>query len=178
MFLLGLVGTASSVNVLLKDPYVRQTTSLFRKLTIALVGIGSIEPSSLVASSGNVFSTKELEEIQSCGAVGDICLRFYDANGREVRDPVGNRVIGIDLDMFGRVPRAVGIAGGNRKYAPIPGALRGKHINILITDQFTAAKLVKTESQRASTRSEYSAKAYGSSAAALTCSKSESSPQS
>jgi DNA-binding transcriptional regulator LsrR (DeoR family) len=104
MFLLGLVGTASSVNVLLKDPYVRQTTSLFRKLTIALVGIGSIEPSSLVASSGNVFSTKELEEIQSCGAVGDICLRFYDANGREVRDPIGNRVIGIDLDTFGRVP--------------------------------------------------------------------------
>jgi hypothetical protein len=42
------------VDVLLKDPYVQQTVRLFGKLTIALVGIGSIEPSSLVASSGNV----------------------------------------------------------------------------------------------------------------------------
>ena len=96
--------------------------SLFGKLTIALVGIGSIEPSSLVASSGNVFSTKELQEIRDRGAVGDICLRFYDATGREVQDAAGNRVIGIDLETFRHVPRAVGIAGGNRKYAAILGA--------------------------------------------------------
>ena len=139
----GVVGAASSVNVLLKDPYVQQTVNLFSKLTIALVGIGSIEPSSLVASSGNVFSAKELQEIRGRGAVGDICLRFYDASGQEVRDPAGNRVIGIDLDTFGHVPRAVGIAGGKRKYAAILGALRGKRINILITDQFTAANLGK-----------------------------------
>ena len=140
----GVVGAASSVNVLLKDPYVQQTTSLFNKLTISLVGIGSIEPSSLVASSGNVFSRKELQEIRSRGAVGDICLRFYDANGQEIRDPAGNRVIGIDLDTLAHIPRAVGIAGGHRKYAAILGALRGRRINILITDQFTAAKLVKS----------------------------------
>jgi DNA-binding transcriptional regulator LsrR (DeoR family) len=139
----GVVGAASSVNVLLKDPYVKQTTGLFSKLTIALAGIGSIEPSFLVASSGNVFSAKELQEIRSRGAVGDICLRFYDSSGREVRDPAGNRVIGIDLDTFSQVPRAVGIAGGDRKHAAILGALRGKRINILITDQFTATRLAK-----------------------------------
>lgn len=143
----GVVGAASSVNVLLKDPYVKRTTSLFNKLTIALVGIGSIEPSLLVASSGNVFSARELQEIRGRGAVGDICLRFYDSSGREVRDPAGNRVIGIDLDTFGRVPRAVGIAGGNRKHAAILGALRGKRINILITDQFTAARLAKADAR-------------------------------
>jgi DNA-binding transcriptional regulator LsrR (DeoR family) len=139
----GVVGAASSVNVLLKDPYVQQTLELFNKLTVALVGIGSLEPSSLVASSGNVFSAIELQEIRARGAVGDICLRFYDGSGQEVEDPAGNRVIGIDLDTFRRVPRAVGIAGGGRKYAAILGALHGKHINILITDQFTAAKLAK-----------------------------------
>jgi DNA-binding transcriptional regulator LsrR (DeoR family) len=141
----GVVGATSSVNVLLKDPYVQKTVSLFDKLTIALVGIGSIEPSSLVASSGNVLSTKELQDIRGRGAVGDICLRFYDANGREVRDPAGNRVIGIGLDTLGHIPRAVGIAGGKRKYAAILGALRGKLINILITDQFTAKRLGKVE---------------------------------
>ena len=139
----GLVGAASSVNVLLRDPYIHQTIHLFRKLTVALAGIGSMEPSSLVASSGNVFSREELEEIRDHGAVGDICLRFYDANGREIRHRLGKRVIGIDLETFGRVPRAIGIAGGSRKFAAILGALRGKHINVLITDQFTAAELAK-----------------------------------
>jgi DNA-binding transcriptional regulator LsrR (DeoR family) len=148
----GVVGSASSVNVLLRDPYVKQTTSLFSELTIALVGIGSIEPSSLVASSGNVFSAKELQEIRSRGAVGDVCLRFYDSGGREVRDPAGNRVIGIDLDTFSRIPRAVGIAGGSRKHAAILGALRGKLINILITDQFTAARLAQADMRTARER--------------------------
>ncbi|HEY5743897.1 MAG TPA: sugar-binding transcriptional regulator [Terrimicrobiaceae bacterium] len=142
----GVVGAAGSVNVLLKDPYVKEAISLFDKLTVALVGIGSIEPSSLVASSGNVFSARELEEIRNRGAVGDICLRFYDSKGREVRDPAGNRVIGIDLETFSRVPRAVGIAGGERKHAALLGALRGKLINILVTDQFTAARLARAES--------------------------------
>ena len=143
----GVVGATSSVNVLLKDPYVRETIGLFDKLTIALVGIGSIEPSSLVASSGNVLSAKELQNIRGRGAVGDICLRFYDADGQEIRDPAGNRVIGIDLETLGHVPRAVGIAGGKRKYPAILGALRGKLINILITDQFTARRLAKVETR-------------------------------
>ena len=58
-------------------------------------------------------------------------------SGRESGD------IGIELDAFGHVPRAVGIAGGKRKDAAILGALLGKRINILITDQFTAAELAK-----------------------------------
>ena len=101
-----------------------------------------------MASSGNVFSTEELQKIRHRGAVGDICLRFYDSAGREVRDAIGNRVIGIDLETFKRIPRAVAIAGGIRKHAAILGALRGKLINILITDQFTGARLVKDSSAK------------------------------
>jgi DNA-binding transcriptional regulator LsrR (DeoR family) len=54
---------------------------------VALVGIGSIEPSSLVASSGNVFDRTKKFRLRRGGYLSE----FYDANGREVRDPVGNR---------------------------------------------------------------------------------------
>ena len=67
----------------------------------------------------------------------------------EVQDPAGNRVIGIDLETFVHVPRAVGIAGGHRKYAAILGALRGKRINILITDQFTGRLAETSQSPKA-----------------------------
>jgi DNA-binding transcriptional regulator LsrR (DeoR family) len=37
----------------------------------------------------------------------------------------------------------VGIAGGGRKLAAIRGALEGKLINTLITDRFTAERLIQ-----------------------------------
>jgi len=141
----GVVGSGSAAKVLVQDPYVREVVALFEKVTLALVGVGSIEPSALVASSGNIFSREELETLQRKGAVGDICLRFYDVNGREVNGALDGRVIGIDLASLRRVPRSVALCGGKRKFAAILGALRGKWVNTLITDQYTAQRLLKAE---------------------------------
>jgi DNA-binding transcriptional regulator LsrR (DeoR family) len=141
----GVVGSASAAKVIAQDPYVSEVMALFEKVTLALVGVGSIEPSDLVASSGNIFSREELEALQRKGAVGDICLRFYDVNGREVKGAFDGRVIGIDLASLRRVPRSVALCGGKRKFPAILGALRGKWVNTLITDQYTAQRLVKAE---------------------------------
>jgi DNA-binding transcriptional regulator LsrR (DeoR family) len=87
----------------------------------------------------------ELEDLQQNGAVGDICFCFYDANGREVRGALEGRVIGIDLESLRRVQRSVAICGGKKKFPAILGALRGKWVNTLITDQYTAQRLVKAQ---------------------------------
>ena len=125
------------------DQFVKNALALFDKVTLALVGIGSVAPSKLLASSGNVFSTDELEMLRTQGAVGDLCLRFFDAQGQPVHTPLNERVIGISLDQLKKVQRSVGIAGGKRKTAAIQGALAGGWINVLITDHFTARRLVK-----------------------------------
>src|SRR5215469_4554155 len=65
----GIVGSTNAAKVLLRDPNVSNTLALFKKVTLALGGIGSLEPSALVASSGNVFSRVELESMQKNGAV-------------------------------------------------------------------------------------------------------------
>jgi DNA-binding transcriptional regulator LsrR (DeoR family) len=103
----------------------------------------------MLAASGNVFSAKELKSLSDRGAVGDICLRFFDASGAPVITPLNERVIAIELTDLKRVDRVVGIAGGRRKYAAIRGALRGGRINVLITDRATAERLVKTASSTA-----------------------------
>ena len=53
------------------------------------------------------------------------------------------RVISMDLKQLSKVNRAIGVAGGSRKYSGILGALRGHWVNIIITDHFTADRLVK-----------------------------------
>src|SRR5262249_10241863 len=83
----------------------------------------------------------ELEELHELGAVGDICLRFYDADGVPVASELDERVIGLDLERLRRPKRAVALAGGPRKYAAILGALPGRFVNVLITDRFTAERL-------------------------------------
>jgi DNA-binding transcriptional regulator LsrR (DeoR family) len=75
--------------------------------------------------------------------VGELCLRFYDAEGRPVKGALEGRVIGIELEALRRVPRAVALGGGRRKVAAILGALRGGWVNTLVTDQFTAQRLAK-----------------------------------
>jgi DNA-binding transcriptional regulator LsrR (DeoR family) len=57
----------------------------------------------------------------------------------------------MQLEQLRKVERSVGIAGGKRKFEAIRGALRGKFINVLITDRRTAGRLiegVKTESSK------------------------------
>jgi DNA-binding transcriptional regulator LsrR (DeoR family) len=142
----GAVGSADARRVMLKDRYVLEAMTLFKSISVALVGIGAVTPSKMLAASGNVFSAKELKSLSERGAVGDICLRFFDANGVPVVTPLNERVIAIELADLKRVDRVVGIAGGRRKFPAIRGALRGRRINVLITDRSTAERLVKDAS--------------------------------
>jgi DNA-binding transcriptional regulator LsrR (DeoR family) len=138
----GVVGSAASKRVLTDDSFVNEAMQLFEKVTVALVGIGSVEPSKLLTSSGNIFSSNELEGLRTGGAVGDVCLRFFDAAGAPVETPLNDRVIGMSLEQLKNVERTVGIAGGVRKYPAIRGALEGHLINVLITDRDTAQHLL------------------------------------
>ena len=83
----GVVSSGDMRNELLKDQFIKEAVSLFDRVTLALVGIGSIEPSKLLASSGNVFSAEELEVLREAGAVGDVCLRFFDHDGKPRSPP-------------------------------------------------------------------------------------------
>jgi DNA-binding transcriptional regulator LsrR (DeoR family) len=138
----GVAGSAETARVYREDPFVREAMNVFERVTLALVGIGALEPSKLLASSGNRFSQAELDLLRERGAVGDICLRFFDAAGAPVVTPLDRRVIGMTLEQLQRVPRSVGIAGGRRKLAAIRSALAGRWVNVLITDRHTAAALL------------------------------------
>lgn len=139
------VGSAEAQRVLSRDPVVQEASALFDKLDLALVGIGSMEPSRMLAVSGNVFSRDERAELQRLGAVGDICFRFYNADGQPIKSSLMKRVIGIDLEKLRSCKRVVGVAGGMQKMQAILGALRGGLIDVLITDQRTAEALSKAQ---------------------------------
>ena len=127
--------------VLVSDPYIRETTELFGKITLSIVGIGAVEPSSMLARSGNVFSESELAEVAEAGGVGDISLRFFDKDGCPVKTPLDDRVIGMTLEEQARTDREIALAVGRAKTDAIRGALMTRAVDVLITDKFTAERL-------------------------------------
>lgn len=129
--------------IMLGDQYVRETVDLFGKITLAFMGIGSIEPSRMLARSGNVFSSKELADVRDAGAVGDMSLRFFDIAGRPVKTPLDERVIGLTLEEIARIDRVIGLAGGQSKTNAIFGALKTGVLDVLITEKFTAQRLLE-----------------------------------
>lgn len=137
----GIVPSKRARDVMLDEPYVKQAIQLFEKVTVALVGIGAVEPSPLLVDSGNVFTEEQLRQLRKAGAVGDICLRFFDENGAGVVTPLNDQVIGMPLETMKKVPRIVGVAGGLRKRDAILAALRGDLIDVLVTDQSVAASI-------------------------------------
>ncbi len=94
---------------------------MFAKISLAVIGIGAVKPSGLLASSGNIFSSRELAALTEAGAVGDMSLRFFDLQGQPVRTGLDERVIGLPLEDLARIPRVMALAGGASKTLAIKG---------------------------------------------------------
>jgi len=138
----GVVADRRIRDALLRDSALTEVTRRWRELTMAIVGIGSIEPSDLLAESGNAFQPDERSRLLAAGAVGDICHHVFAADGTSVTGDLADRTIAIPVQDFRAIPRRIGIAGGRRKHEPILGALNGGWVNVLVTDLRTATALV------------------------------------
>ena len=88
-------------------------------------------------------SQKELNILKSKGAVGDVCLRFFDTDGQVVHSEIDDRVMGISLEELKKIDRVVGVTGGPKKFGAIRAALKGKIINVLVTDHLSAKRVLE-----------------------------------
>ena len=145
----GLVGNKAMRESLLNDAAMESVAAEWSRLTMALVGIGSLPPSPLLRASGNAVDPADQDRLLAAGAVGDVCQRYFDSAGVLVRSDLDDRVVGIDPDALRRIPRRVGIAGGESKHAAIHAALSGRWVNVLLTDTGTAQSLLQRTSDSA-----------------------------
>jgi len=139
----GLVASATTRDGLIADKAIADVLRAWEHLTLLLAGIGSLEPSPLLRQSGNAIADSETAHLRRLGAVGDVCLRFFDETGAQITTPFEDRLIGIEADVLRRVPRRVAVAGGDRKYNAIRAALLGGWVNVLITDHRVAERLAE-----------------------------------
>ncbi len=85
-----------------------------------------------------------MEELSSCGAVGEICGRFFDQNGRECDSRWRDRVLSIDLEQIRQIPQVIGVVAGGDRSAAIAAAIRGGLVKALVIDDTVAGFLSGT----------------------------------
>ena len=116
---------------------VNYALQIAKKSDLAVLGIGAMDTDSTLVNAG-FLSSDEITQLKDNGAVGDICAQFYDSKGQPLDYGYTGRVIGLNLEDLKRIKTVIGIAGGEKKIAPITAALKGGFLDILFTDDQTA----------------------------------------
>jgi DNA-binding transcriptional regulator LsrR (DeoR family) len=121
---------------------IRPTLDLAARADVTFVGIGDITDDAPLFADG--FITRaELEALQAAGAVGEIVGWAFDAKGRLIAGITNERVASAPIPPR-QTSLVIAAAKGERKFPGIAGAIRGRLVNGLITDEATAEHLLKT----------------------------------
>ena len=128
-------------NMVEEDRHIGRIIELGKQSNIAVFTVGTVKEDALLFRLG--YFNKEEQELLGRTGAGDICSRFFDAQGKICSEEINNRTVGIDLYELSKKEKSILVAGGQRKIEAIQAALSGKYANILITDQFTAQALLK-----------------------------------
>jgi DNA-binding transcriptional regulator LsrR (DeoR family) len=120
---------------------IRNVLALVEQADATFVGVGVLGDNSPLVKDGFI-TAEENEALRRAGAVGEITGWAFDARGRLIVGQINERVASAPL----RQPTKrlmIGVAMGPSRRAAIRGALIGRLISGLITDESTAEHLLR-----------------------------------
>lgn len=140
-----LVDDVRTRDALIQSPKVYETLNLAKRADIIVLGIGTLSPDVSSEIWKGYLDERQLQRLKNQGAVGDMCGQFYDAHGQLLDLEVNRRSIGIGIEVLSMIEYVIAVASGKAKVEAILGALRGKYLNILVTDDTTAAAVLQLD---------------------------------
>jgi len=137
------LSSASIAAQMREEEQIAATLALGGRADVALVGVGAMH----VGRSGHIFDSYETPELAEAltkaGAVGHICGHHVAADGTHIVTPLCRRTISVDPERMKTIPLVIGVAWGPEKVDALRAVMRGHLISALVTDQFTAERLLK-----------------------------------
>ena len=142
-----MASTPSLAAALREEPTIQQVLKQACSVDLALVGVGTPTADATIVHMG-YLNADDARGLRERGVVGDILGQFFDADGNVVDLPIHDRRIGIDLSDLTHIPKVVGVAGGLHKAEAILGALHGRFLDVLVTNELAAVRLLELERRR------------------------------
>lgn len=76
------------------------------------------------------------------GVYGDIILRFFDSQGKELDSDIRERTLAIDIQTYKKIPRKILVVSGVQKAKSLVAALKGGLVDVLIVDSNLAQAIL------------------------------------
>lgn len=121
---------------------VRTVFDLMKRMSVALVGVGTLSPRATVFRHG-VIDVSFIDRIRARGAIGTICGRFFDAEGRVISTEFDRRTLSVGLDTLSAAPLRFAVATGPDKASALRAACTGRIVNAIGVDVETARAMLE-----------------------------------
>lgn len=107
----------------------------------AIVAVGT--PTNSVFANHYVVSAADHAVLTKCGAVGEMCGRFFDRSGRECASRWRDQVVSVELEHLRSFPQVVALVVGRDRSAAVAAAIRGGLLKSLAIDVEGAQALLE-----------------------------------
>lgn len=136
-----LVSSREMCKAMRNEPPMEEIARMVRLATMTVVGIGAMDDNATIISNG-ILNQNDFLYLSMQGAVGDILTHFIDKEGSPIHSDIEERVFSTHLDTLKSLHNVIGISGGPQKTEAIRAALKGGYLDVLITDEDTAVRLI------------------------------------
>ena len=120
---------------------VKSLFDLVERTDVCFVGVGAVGDSAALVQDG-IITRQEAEALRQLGAVGEITGWAFDSAGKVLAEGTNQRVASAPLRRADN-RLVIGVAMGPSRRAPVRGALAGRLISGLVTDESTAEHLLQ-----------------------------------
>lgn len=140
------LNSAEDRAVMMAQHGIDEVFALARAATLHLVGIGTVDGHAASLATSGMVKHHEFDEVARAGGQGEILGQFFDARGRQVETELSDRITSLPLDEL-KGGKIVAVAGGTAKPGAIRAVLASGVLHGLLTDERTAAVLVRPASR-------------------------------
>jgi len=131
-------------DILLRDRTIRAALEMARSASRLILGVGKVAHNATVVRAG-FLDVQTMDELGAKGAVGDLSGRYFDLQGQPVVVEADERIVGLSWDDLHKIRPVIAVAGGPDKALAVLGALRSGCLDVLITDERVARKVLSLD---------------------------------
>lgn len=124
---------------------VGKTIDLAKRADVIITSLGKFDLKDKSILWNSYLEKSEKKYLINQGAAGLFCGRYYDIDGKILDTELHNKIFGLVIEEIVNRKHVIGIAQGKEKIRPILGALHGKLLKTLITDERTALNVLIQE---------------------------------
>ena len=128
---------------------IREVLDLARRASVAVVGVGSIEPRGSSYYDLHPVPEADRKMLTGTGVSGEFLGHLILADGSLSNYAFNQRLVAVGPHELGAVGRVIGVASGQEKVGPIRAVLNGGYLDALVVDEDTVtAVLTQAEEKK------------------------------